>query len=553
MDWLQELVGIHSALQAVVVLSIICSAGMALGKIHLRGVSLGVAFVFFVGIMVGHLGITINHDVLLFAESFGLTMFVYTLGLYVGPNFFGSLRHEGISLNLWSLAVIAVGTILALLLGGLFHVPLANMVGILCGATTNTPALGAAQQALQQLGLPGGGAALSCAVTYPLGVVGVILAMMLIRKLLVKPADLKPHGDYEEDNTYVGQFVVTNPALSGKTIGDISRMTKRKFIISRLWRNKQVIVPRSDTVLLEGDTVFTVCHKDEVDAMVILFGQQVDKDWNKGHVDWNAIDANVSSRVIVMTRPELNGKRLGHLQLRKSYGVNVSRVIRGDIKLLATQDLRLQYGDRITVVGDPTSIDHVQEFLGNAVRTLNEPNLGAIFLGIILGLAVGTLPIDVPGMTAPVRLGIAGGPIVMGILIGALGPRVHFISYMTRSAGLMLRKLGLSLYLACLGLEAGKDFFETVVRPEGLLWVGLGFLLTIVPVLIVGIIVLKTRHYDYGTICGILCGSMANPMALAYANDTIEGDTPSVSYATVYPIGMFIRVIIAQVLITFLV
>lgn len=553
MDWLQELVSIHSALQAVVVLSIICSAGMALGKIHLRGVSLGVAFVFFVGIMVGHLGITINHDVLLFAESFGLTMFVYTLGLYVGPNFFGSLRHEGISLNLWSLAVIAVGTILALLLGGLFHVPLANMVGILCGATTNTPALGAAQQALQQLGLPGGGAALSCAVTYPLGVVGVILAMMLIRKLLVKPADLKPHGDYEEDNTYVGQFVVTNPAISGKTIGDISRMTKRKFIISRLWRGKQVIVPRSDTVLLEGDSVFTVCHKDEVDAMVILFGQQVGKDWNKDHVDWNAIDANVSSRVIVMTRPELNGKRLGHLQLRKSYGVNVSRVIRGDIKLLATQDLRLQYGDRITVVGDPTSIDHVQEFLGNAVRTLNEPNLGAIFLGIILGLAVGTLPIDVPGMTAPVRLGIAGGPIVMGILIGALGSRVHFISYMTRSAGLMLRKLGLSLYLACLGLEAGKDFFETVVRPEGLLWVGLGFLLTIVPVLIVGVIVLKTRRYDYGTICGILCGSMANPMALAYANDTIEGDTPSVSYATVYPIGMFIRVIIAQVLITFLV
>lgn len=553
MDWLQELVGIHSALQAVVVLSIICSAGMALGKIHLWGVSLGVAFVFFVGILVGHLGFTINHDVLLFAESFGLTMFVYTLGLYVGPNFFGSLRHEGISLNLWSLAVIAIGTLLALLLGGFFDIPLTNMVGILCGATTNTPALGAAQQALQQLGLPSGGAALSCAVTYPLGVVGVILAMMLIRKLLVKPDDLKPHGDYEEDNTYVGQFVVTNPALSGKTIGDISRMTKRKFIISRLWRGKQVIVPRSDTVLLDGDKVFTVCHKDEVEAMVILFGHQVDKDWNKGHVDWNAIDANVSSRVIVMTRPELNGKRLGHLQLRKSYGVNVSRVIRGDIKLLATQDLRLQYGDRITVVGDPASIDHVQEFLGNAVRTLNEPNLGAIFLGIILGLAVGTLPIDIPGMTAPVRLGIAGGPIVIGILIGALGPRVHFISYMTRSAGLMLRKLGLSLYLACLGLEAGKDFFETVVRPEGLLWVGLGFLLTMVPVLIVGIIVLKIRRYDYGTICGILCGSMANPMALAYANDTIEGDTPSVSYATVYPIGMFIRVIIAQVLVTFLV
>lgn len=553
MDWLQELVSIHSATQSVAVLSIICCAGLALGKIHVRGVSLGVAFVFFIGILVGHLGITIEEDVLLFAESFGLTMFVYTLGLYVGPNFFGSLRHEGISLNLWSLAVIALGTLMALLLGSLFHLPIGNMVGILCGATTNTPALGAAQQALQQLGLPSGGAALSCAVTYPLGVVGVILAMMLTRKLLVKPEDLKPRGDYEEDNTYVGQFTVTNPALDQKAIADISRMTRRKFIISRLWREGQVIVPRSDTVLREGDTLFCVCHKDEVDAMVILFGQQVDKDWNKRHVDWNAIDANVSSRVIVVTRPELNGKRLGHLQLRKTYGVNVSRVIRGDIKLLATQDLRLQYGDRVTVVGDPVSIDHVQDFMGNAVRTLNEPNLGAIFLGILLGLAVGTLPIDIPGMSAPVRLGIAGGPIVMGILIGALGPRVHFISYMTRSAGLMLRRLGLSLYLACLGLEAGKDFFETVVRPEGLLWVGLGFALTLVPVLLVGAIVLKTRRYDYGTICGILCGSMANPMALAYANDTIEGDSPSVSYATVYPIGMFIRVIIAQVLVTFLV
>ena len=552
MDWLQELVGIHSALQAVVVLSIICSAGMALGKIHLRGVSLGVAFVFFVGIMVGHLGITINHDVLLFAESFGLTMFVYTLGLYVGPNFFGSLRHEGISLNLWSLAVIAVGTILALLLGGLFHVPLANMVGILCGATTNTPALGAAQQALQQLGLPGGGAALSCAVTYPLGVVGVILAMMLIRKLLVKPADLKPHGDYEEDNTYVGQFVVTNPALSGKTIGDISRMTKRKFIISRLWRDKQVIVPRSDTTLQAGDTVFTVCHKDEVGAMVILFGQQVDKDWNKGHVDWNAIDANVSSRVIVMTRPELNGKRLGHLQLRKSYGVNVSRVIRGDIKLLATQDLRLQYGDRITVVGDPTSIDHVQEFLGNAVRTLNEPNLGAIYLGIVLGLVLGAVPLSLPGMSLPVSMGIAGGPIVVGILVGAFGPRFHLITYTTQSANLMLRKLGLSMYLACLGFESGGQFFATVVRPEGLMWIGLGFVLTVVPVVLVGLIAIRTKKFDYGTICGILCGSMANPMALAYANDTIKGDTPSISYTTVYPLCMFMRVIVVQIVLMLL-
>jgi AspT/YidE/YbjL antiporter-like protein len=261
----------------------------------------------------------------------------------------------------------------------------------------------------------------------------------------------------------------------------------------------------------------------------------------------------VESRVIVMTRPVLNGKKLGSLELRNTYGVNVSRVIRGDIKLLATNDLRLQYGDRVTVVGEHEAVNNVENFLGNAVQTLNEPNLGAIFLGVLIGLMVGLIPIDLPGMTAPVRLGIAGGPIVVGILVGSLGPRAHFISYTTRSASLMLRKLGLAIYLACLGLGAGGKFFETVVRPEGILWVGLGFLLTIVPVLIIGLIALRTKKLDFGSICGILCGSMANPMALTYANDTIKGETPSISYATVYPLGMFLRVVIAQVVVMFFV
>ena len=257
--------------------------------------------------------------------------------------------------------------------------------------------------------------------------------------------------------------------------------------------------------------------------------------------------------MIVLTQTVLNGKRLGQLHLRDTYGVNVSRVIRGDVKLLATDELRLQYGDRVTVVGEPRSVDHVEKFLGNAVQTLNEPNLGSLFLGMILGLALGTIPISLPGMSAPIKLGIAGGPIIMGIIVGALGPHMHFISYTTRSASLMLRKLGLSIYLACLGLDAGKEFFGTVVRPEGLLWVGVGFLLTIVPILLVGIVALKTRKYDFGTICGILCGSMANPMALSYANDTLKGETQSIAYATVYPLGMFIRVVITQVIIMFFV
>ena len=463
--WFDNLINVHSAVQGIVILSLICTLGLALGKIHVKGISLGIAFVFFVGILAGHFGLTIDHNMLEFAESFGLTMFVYVLGLYVGPNFFGSMRHEGISLNLWSLAVIVVGTLFSLGLCAVLPVSLPDMVGILCGATTNTPALGAAQQALQQLGLPSGGAALGCAVTYPLGVVGVILAMMLLRKLFVKPEDLKIRQNDEDDHTSIGQYIIVNPALNGNTIAEISMMTHRKFIISRVWRGEQVIVPQADTVLHTNDNVLVVTNKDEVSAMQILFGKKVDKDWNRDKVDWNAIDAKVESRIIVVTRHGLNGKRLGSLQMRNTYGVNVSRVLRGDIRLLATDDLRIQYGDRFTVVGDPASIDHVEQFLGNAVKTLN----------------------------------------------------------------------------------------ETVVRPEGLMWVGIGFLITVVPVVVVGLIILKTKKYDFGSICGILCGSMANPMALTYANETLDGDTPSVSYATVYPLGMFIRVVIAQVIVMFFV
>lgn len=553
MEWINGLFTTHSALQTIVILSLIIAAGLALGKIHVKGISLGVAFVFFVGIVAGHFQLSADKSMLDFAETFGLTVFVYTLGLYVGPNFFGLMRHEGIAANLWSLGVIALGTITALILCLFLPVSLPDMVGILCGATTNTPALGAAQQALESAGLPSGGAALGCAVTYPLGVVGVILAMILIRKLFVKPKDLEPRISMEEDNTYVAQFVVINPALDGKTLAQVSQMSHIKFIVSRIWRDGEVIVPLANTQLHINDNVLVVTTADEIPSMEILLGKKIETDWNQKKIDWNAIDAQVESRVIVISRRVLNGKHLGQLHLRDTYGVNVSRILRGDIKLLATDDIRLQYGDRVTVVGAPEDINHVEGFLGNAVQTLNEPNLGAIFLGIMLGLALGTIPLNLPGMTAPVRLGIAGGPIVVGILVGSLGSRAHFISYTTPSASLMLRKLGLSLYLACLGLEAGYQFFETVVRPEGLLWIGIGFVLTVVPVLIIGTIALFTRKYDFGTICGILCGSMANPMALSYANDTLKGDSASISYTSVYPLGMFVRVVIAQVLVMFLV
>ena len=552
MEWIESLFTIHSAIQTIVVLSLIVSTGLALGKLHIKGISLGVAFVFFIGIVAGSLHFSADEQMLNFAETLGLSLFVYALGLHVGPNFVGMMRNEGVSLNMWGLGVIGLGTVMALAICLVLPITVPDMVGILCGATTNTPALGAAQQALATAHLSSSGAALGCAVTYPLGVVGVIVAMILLRKFVVRPEDLCPHKS-DDDQTFIGQFVVVNPAISCKTIAEISQKTHRHFIISRIWRGDNVIVPLASTEMQIGDNVLVVTTRDEVPAMDILFGKRVEKDWNRDHIDWNAIDSSVESRVIVMTRTKLNGKTLGSLRMRQTYGVNVSRVMRGDIKLLATDSLHLQYGDRLTVVGTHEDIIHAEAFLGNAVQVLNEPNLGAIFFGLFLGLAVGMIPISIPGMSAPVKLGIAGGPIIMGIIIGALGSRVHFISYTTRSASLMLRKLGLSLYLACLGLTAGKDFLATIIRPEGLMWVGIGVVLTILPLLIIGAVALRSKKFDFGTICGLLCGSMANPMALSYANETIPGDRAAVAYTSVYPLGMFIRVIIAQVIIMFMV
>lgn len=553
MDWINGLFSIPSALQGVVVISLICAVGLGLGKIKFAGISLGVAFVFFFGIAVGSLGLKVDDQMLNYCETFGLVIFVYTLGLHVGPNFFGSFRHEGTSFNIWSLAVIILGTAMAIALTYIMKVPMSDMIGILCGATTNTPALGAGQQALQHVGVSGARAALATAVTYPLGVVGVIFAMIFIRKFFVKPSDLEVKSSSSDDHTFIGQFVVVNPAINGKYIADIAQGTHRKFIISRIWRGNEVIVPKGTTELKTNDNLLVATKKEEVPAMELLFGKRVERDLNKEQVDWNHLDSKVESRVIVLSKSVLNGKRLGQLHLRDAYNVNVSRVLRSDIKLLATEDLVLRYGDRLTLVGQPEAIDHAEKFLGNSVKTLNEPNLAIIFLGMLLGLALGTIPFTLPGMDSPIHLGIAGGPIIMGILIGAFGPRFHFIAYATRSASLMLRKLGLALYLACLGLDAGKDFLATVMRPEGLLWIGLGFVLTVLPVIIVGVVALRMKKFDFGTICGILCGSMANPMALGYANDTVNGETSNISYATVYPLGMFIRVIIAQVLVMFFV
>ena len=552
MEWLYSLFIEHSALQAVVVLSLISAIGLGLGKIHVCGISLGVTFVFFAGILAGHFGLSIDPQMLNYAESFGLIIFVYALGLQVGPGFFSSFRKGGVTLNMLAIAVVILGTLLTVVCSYTTEVSLPNMVGILCGATTNTPALGAAQQTLKQMGLESSTPALGCAVAYPLGVIGVILAVLLIRKLLVRREDLEVKEKDDANKTYIAAFQVHNPAIFDKSIKDIAHMSYPKFVISRLWRDGNVSIPTSEKIIKEGDRLLVVTSEKDALALTVLFGEQENTDWNKEDIDWNAIDSQLISQRIVVTRPELNGKKLGALRLRNHYGINLSRVYRSGVQLLATPELTLQLGDRLTVVGEAAAIQNVEKVLGNAVKSLKEPNLVAVFVGIILGLALGAVPFSIPGISTPIRLGLAGGPIIVGILIGTFGPRLHMITYTTRSANLMLRALGLSLYLACLGLDAGAHFFDTVFRPEGLLWIGLGFGLTVVPTVLVGFFAFKIMKIDFGSVSGMLCGSMANPMALNYANDTIPGDNPSVAYATVYPLSMFLRVIIAQVLLMFL-
>ncbi len=549
MQWIYDIFMTHSALQAVIIISVIIAVGLAFGKIRVWGISLGVTFVFFAGILAGHLGLSIDPTILHYTENLGLVLFVYELGLKVGPGFFSSFRKGGLQLNLLGLGVLLIGTAMAVIFSLCLGVPIGDATGILCGATTNTPALGAAQQALEQLGLSANGAALSCAVTYPLGVVGVILGIIVLRKLLIKPGTPLSAPTEEPDGTFIAEFKVCNPAIYDMTVRQVSQITKTPFVISRLWRNEATSLPDSDTVLKKDDHLLVITTPADCPKLKVLFGKQEARDWNKKDIDWNSLDNQLISRRIIVSRPSINGKKLGSLRLRNQYHINISRIGRSGLNLLATPDLVLQLGDVLTVVGSAADIEKVERILGNTEVKLKEPNLAAIFVGIVLGLIVGSIPIAVPGISTPIKLGLAGGPIIIGILIGRFGPRFSMVTYTTRSANLMLRGIGLSLYLACLGLEAGGSFLDTIMRSEGLLWIGLGFLITVIPVLIVGAISMKVCKVDFGLTCGMLCGSMANPMALNYANDIVPGDYATVSYATVYPLSMFCRVIVAQLII----
>ncbi len=550
MNWFTEIFTEQTFIQAILILSMICAIGLGLGNIKIRGISLGVIFVFFIGILAGHFGFEVNPDMLNIIQNFGLILFIYALGVQVGPGFFASFKQGGIKFNLLALLLLVAGSAITIIIYLCSDISIGNMLGLLSGAVTNTPMLGAAQQALLQIepnDIEGANnMAMACAVGYPCGLVGMILCVIFFRMTLGKKSAKRQ--DVSSDNTFITEYQVSNPAIYGKNIKEIRQNADCRFVISRIWKDGKVIIPTSETVIEENEHLLVISSKNDVERVRTLFGHKENIDWNKKDIDWNAIDSQLVSQKVLVTKPELNGVKLGDLKLRNSYGINITRVNRAGIDLFPNRSLRLQLGDKLTIVGESRSIENVGNILGNHAKDLGNPNLFAIFVGILLGLVLGSIPIAFPGMGMPVMLGIAGGPMITGLLMGAFGPRLHLSIYMSRSANLMLRQLGLTIYLAGLGLSAGAGFFETVFSSEGLKWVLISFSLATVPVLLVGFVAAKLFKTDYADNVGMLCGSMANPFALDFADPNGEGEDPAVAYATVYPASIFLRVISAQII-----
>ena len=555
MNWFTDLFTQHTFIQAVMILSLICASGIALGNVKVFGVSLGVTFVFFAGIIAGHFGITVHPEMLALAQNFGLILYIYSLGLQVGPGFFSSFKQGGIKQNLFAFVLIIAGSLLAVGIFWATGLPASDTVGLLAGAVTNTPMLGAGQQALLQMNPDNADAAnnmaMACAVAYPFGLLGMVLSVILMRKIFA-PKSAGKSSDASTDNTFVAEYQISNPAIFGKTIMEIRQGAECQFVISRVWKDEKLIIPTSETVLEENEHVLVISGKKDVERIKMLFGHQENVDWNKKDIDWNAIDSQLVSRKILVTKPQHNGVKLGDLRLRNSYGINITRVNRAGIDLLPSRKLRLQLGDKLTIVGEARAVENVSVILGNESKQLKNPNLLSLFIGIVLGLVLGSIPIMIPGISTPIKLGIAGGPIIVGILMGAFGPRFHIATYTTRSANLMLRQLGLTIYLAGLGLSAGAGFFATVFTLEGLKWVLVSIALCVIPVLVIGFIAARVFKMDYADNVGMLCGGMANPFALDYAGTGSDGDDPAVAYATVYPVSIFLRVISAQILILLL-
>lgn len=565
MNWFYDLfTNTSSVAHIVIVFAIVIAAGVWLGKIKIGGISLGVAFVLFAGIIVGHIYSTLEPEspyacpveVLDFMQNFGLMLFVYCVGLQVGPSFFESFKKGGLTLNMLAvgLVVLNVGVMLALYYlcfdtSNPNNLPM--MVGVLFGAVTNTPGLGAANEALSTSfhgAIPQIANGYACA--YPLGVLGIIGASVMI-KYICRVNLKKENEDYEHENNdnantkpHSMSLVVTNHALAGKNMETVRSFLGRNLVCTTLLRNNEFLIPDHDTRIQDGDKLNIVCAEEDAEAIEAFIGNEIE-------VDWEPKDEPVISRRIVVTRSEVNGKTLGQLNFNLLFGVNITRITRSGMEFFASNSLRLQIGDRVNVVGPQDAVNSVANRLGNSVKRLDHPNVGALFIGILLGVVLGSLPIALPGMPAPVRLGLAGGPLIVAILIGSMGYKVHIVSYTTTSANLFLREVGLVLFLAAVGIKAGAGFWQTVVAGDGVKYVWTGFLITIIPILIIGIIARVKYKVNYFVLTGVISGATTDPPALAFATATAGNEGPAIGYSTVYPLTMFLRILTAQILILF--
>lgn len=549
MSWFVDLFLKETVAHTILVYSLIIVIGVFLGKRKVFGISLGITFVLFAGLAAGHFGLSANHLVIEFVKDFGLILFVFSIGLQVGPGFFSSFKKGGLSLNLLAMVIVLLGGTTTLALHFITGTSLPMLVGIMSGAVTNTPGLGAAQQAITQVSgdNPVPEIGLGYAVAYPFGVLGIILTMIAIRKFLgislqkeIELFNLDQHPT--ESLPEKKSILVTNPLIFNKTIFEISKMINREVVVSRILRNGELILAASETEVQENDIVLVVTQKGSIAEVVSLIGKESD-------MDISAKSGKLISRRIMVTTKDVFGKDLGSLKLRTRYNINITRVYRSGIELIATPSLKLQMGDRLTVVGDEKSMEKVIEQLGNSIKRLNEPNIVPIFLGIMLGVILGSIPFHIPGIANPIRLGLAGGPLIVAILLSKYGYKFSLVSYTTTSANLMLREIGIVLFLASVGLVAGEKFIPTLLSGDGVLWMGYGALITLLPLMIVGFFSRIYLGKNYLEICGLLSGSMTDPPALAFANGIAQSEAPAVAYATIYPLVMFLRIFVAQLLV----
>lgn len=559
MDWLIDLLRPHNVSMAstIVLYSFVIFTGIYLGKIKFFGVSLGVTFVLFVGILLGHFGYEADGNVLHFLREFGLILFIFSIGMQVGPGFFSSFKEGGIQMNMLAMIAIALNvgitiTIYFLQGGADGETSIAQMVGIMSGAVTNTPGLGAAQQTFLQVNPDGYDVSqqmsMGYAAAYPLGVIGIILTMILLKASFKINLD-KETQEIENDQKsselapHRVTFKVTNAMINGLNMQKLHTILSVNYVMSRIEKpDGHTIIPTSKDELEVGDIVLVICSEQDEEIFERFIGPKIDKTWDMEQ-------GPVVSRRVLVTQTEYNGVKLGSLRLHSAYQLNVTRVNRAGLDLVASPNLRLQMGDRLTVVGKLDDINNLARKLGNSMKRLNEPNLITMFIGIFLGIIVGSIPLQFPGMSVPMKLGLAGGPLVVAILISAYGHKFHLVTYTNSAANLLLREIGICLFLASVGIAAGKDFAATVFNVRGITWVGYGFIITVVPLLITSIIARAKYKMNYFSICGMMSGNYTDPPALAYGNKIANNDAPAVAYSTVYPLTMFMRVIAAQVII----